>query len=133
MMTEIQDRWYATGRRKSAIARVWLSPGTGLIKVNKREFEEYFGRPTSRLVVMQALELTEYAGKVDLMVNVCGGGMMGQAAAIKHGISRALEKKDPELRPTLKKAGYLTRDARVKERKKYGRRGARARFQFSKR
>jgi small subunit ribosomal protein S9 len=133
MTTDITDRIYATGRRKSAIARVWLSPGTGQIKINKREFEEYFGRPTSRLVVMQALELTDYDGKVDLMVNVCGGGMMGQAAAIKHGISRCLEKKDPELRPVLKKAGYLTRDARVKERKKYGRRGARARFQFSKR
>jgi len=133
MMTETPDRWYATGRRKAAIARVWLSPGTGQIKINKRDFEEYFGRATSRLVVMQALELTDNANKVDLMVNVCGGGMMGQAAAIKHGISRALEKMDPELRPTLKKVGYLTRDARVKERKKYGRRGARARFQFSKR
>lgn len=133
MMTETPDRWYATGRRKAAIARVWLSPGTGQIKINKRDFEEYFGRATSRLVVMQALELTDNAHKVDLMVNVCGGGMMGQAAAIKHGISRALEKMDPELRPTLKKVGYLTRDARVKERKKYGRRGARARFQFSKR
>ncbi len=133
MTTAATDRWYATGRRKSAIARVWMSLGTGEIKINKREFEEYFGRATSRLVVMQALELTDFAHKVDLMVNVCGGGMTGQAAAIKHGISRALEKMDPELRAQLKKAGYLTRDARVKERKKYGRRGARARFQFSKR
>ena len=133
MMTEATDRWYATGRRKSAIARVWMSLGTGEIKINKREFEDYFGRATSRLVVMQALELTDFAHKVDLKVNVCGGGMTGQASAIKHGISRALEKMDPELRAALKKAGYLTRDARVKERKKYGRRGARARFQFSKR
>lgn len=133
MMSEANERWYATGRRKSAIARVWMSLGSGEIKINKREFEDYFGRATSRLVVMQALELTDFAHKVDLMVNVCGGGMTGQAAAIKHGISRALEKMDPELRATLKKAGYLTRDARVKERKKYGRRGARARFQFSKR
>jgi len=133
MTTAVQDRWYATGRRKSAVARVWMSLGTGQIKVNKREFEDYFSRPTSRLVVKQALELTEFTEKVDLMCNVAGGGMMGQAAAIKHGISRALEKMDPELRPTLKKVGYLTRDARVKERKKYGRRGARARFQFSKR
>ncbi len=133
MMTESTDRWYATGRRKSAIARVWLSPGSGKILINKRSFEDYFGRATSRLVVMQALELTENAHKVDLMVNVRGGGMTGQAAAIKHGISRALEKMSSELRPVLKKAGYLTRDARVKERKKYGRRGARARFQFSKR
>jgi small subunit ribosomal protein S9 len=133
MTTAVQDRWYATGRRKSAVARVWMSLGTGQIKVNKREFDDYFSRPTSRLVVKQALELTEFTEKVDLMVNVCGGGMMGQAAAIKHGISRALEKMDPELRPALKKVGYLTRDARVKERKKYGRRGARARFQFSKR
>jgi small subunit ribosomal protein S9 len=133
MMTEAQDRWYATGRRKSAVARVWMTPGTGEIKVNKRDFEEYFGRATSRLVVMQSLELTDNAHKVDLKVTVRGGGMTGQAAAIKHGISRALEKMEPELRPALKKAGHLTRDARVKERKKYGRRGARARFQFSKR
>ena len=133
MTTETQDRWYATGRRKTAIARVWMSLGTGQITINKREFEEYFGRPTSRLVVLQALELTEFTQKVDLMVNVLGGGISGQAMAIKHGISRALEKMSPELRPTLKRAGYLTRDARVKERKKYGRRGARARFQFSKR
>jgi small subunit ribosomal protein S9 len=133
MMTKVSDRWYATGRRKCSIARVWLSPGTGQITINKRGFEEYFGRPTARLVVVQALELTENTGSLDLRVNVCGGGIMGQAAAIKHGISRALEKMQPDLRPTLKKAGYLTRDARVKERKKYGRRGARARFQFSKR
>ena len=133
MMTEMQDRWYATGRRKSAIARVYMTPGTGQITVNKRKFEEYFDRATSRLVVKQALELTDNTHKVDLMVNVRGGGSSGQAMAIKHGISRALDKMDGELRKPLKKAGYLTRDARVKERKKYGRRGARARFQFSKR
>ncbi|MFH2007168.1 MAG: 30S ribosomal protein S9 [bacterium] len=133
MTTETQDRWYATGRRKTSIARVWMSPGTGQITINKREFDEYFTRATSRLVVLQPLELTDAVQRFDLKVNVNGGGMSGQAMAIKHGISRALEKMSPELRPTLKRAGYLTRDARVKERKKYGRRGARARFQFSKR
>ena len=133
MITTMEDRWYATGRRKTAVARVWMSLGTGQIIVNKRPLDDYFSRAVARLVVMQALELTDYSSKVDLAVNVRGGGIMGQAAAIKHGISRALEKKQGDLRPVLKKAGYLTRDARVKERKKYGRRGARARFQFSKR
>ncbi|MDY0000211.1 MAG: 30S ribosomal protein S9 [Polyangia bacterium] len=126
-------KWYATGRRKHAVARVWMTPGTGQIVVNKRSFEDYFARATSRMVVMQPLDLVEATGRVDIRINVCGGGMSGQASAVKHGISRALEKMAGELRPTLKKAGFLTRDARVKERKKYGRRGARARFQFSKR
>ncbi len=132
-MIQMANRWYATGRRKCAVARVWMAPGTGQVTVNKRSLEDYFSRPVLRLVVQQALELTETEGKVDLEINVCGGGTSGQAAAVKHGISRALERMNADLRPTLKKAGFLTRDARVKERKKYGRRGARARFQFSKR
>lgn len=132
-MTDMDNRWYATGRRKCAVARVYLTPGTGEIVVNKRSLKNYFGRAVNRLVVRQALELTETTGKFDISVNVRGGGPSGQAMAVKHGISRALEKMNPDLRGTLKKAGFLTRDARVKERKKYGRRGARARFQFSKR
>lgn len=132
-MTDMQNRWDGTGRRKCAVARVWVTPGTGRIRVNKRDLDDYFSRAVARLIVRQPLELTNTTDKVDVFVNVRGGGMSGQAAAVKHGISRALEKMNAELRPTLKKAGFLTRDARVKERKKYGRRGARARFQFSKR
>jgi len=124
---------YATGRRKRAVARVWIQQGAGSIEINSRSLEEYFGRETSRMVFRQPLELTENAGNLDVFVRVRGGGLSGQAEAIRHGVSRALEKFDPELRPQLKKAGYLTRDARKKERKKYGQRGARARFQFSKR
>ena len=124
---------YATGRRKHAVARVWLQPGSGKIEINRRTLEDYFGRETSRMVFRQALELTETSGKLDVFVNVRGGGLSGQADAIRHGISRSLIKIDPAFRPALKKAGYLTRDARAKERKKYGQRGARARFQFSKR
>ena len=124
---------YATGRRKHAVARVWLQPGTGKIEINRRTLEDYFGRETSRMVFRQALELTETSGQFDVFVNVRGGGLSGQADAIRHGISRSLIKIEPAHRPALKKAGYLTRDARQKERKKYGQRGARARFQFSKR
>jgi len=124
---------YATGRRKHAVARVWLQPGNGKVEINQRSLEQYFGRETSRMVFRQALELTETTGRFDVFCNVSGGGLSGQADAIRHGISRALIKIDPALRPPLKKAGYLTRDARAKERKKYGQRGARARFQFSKR
>jgi small subunit ribosomal protein S9 len=124
---------YATGRRKHAVARVWLQPGTGKIEINHRTLEDYFGRETSRMVFRQPLELTETSGRFDVFVNVSGGGLSGQADAIRHGLSRALIKVDPTYRPPLKKAGYLTRDARQKERKKYGQRGARARFQFSKR
>jgi len=124
---------YATGRRKNAVARVWIQDGAGKIEINKRTLEVYFGRETSRMVFRQALELTETSGKFDIFVTVRGGGLSGQADAIRHGLSRALTKWNPELRPQLKKAGYLTRDARKKERKKYGQRGARARFQFSKR
>ena len=124
---------YATGRRKHAVARVWLQPGNGKVEINQRSLEQYFGRETSRMVFRQALELTETTDRFDVFCNVSGGGLSGQADAIRHGISRALIKIDPALRPPLKKAGYLTRDARAKERKKYGQRGARARFQFSKR
>jgi small subunit ribosomal protein S9 len=124
---------YATGRRKHAVARVWLQPGTGKVDINRRSLEDYFGRETSRMVFRQPLELTETTGRFDVFVNVSGGGLSGQADAIRHGISRGLIQVDPAYRPALKKAGYLTRDARAKERKKYGQRGARARFQFSKR
>jgi small subunit ribosomal protein S9 len=124
---------YATGRRKHAVARVWMQPGNGKVDINRRTLEDYFGRETSRMVFRQPLELTETTGRFDVFVNVSGGGLSGQADAIRHGISRGLIQIDPAYRPALKKAGYLTRDARQKERKKYGQRGARARFQFSKR
>ena len=132
-MPDVSKATYATGRRKHAIARVWLQPGSGKIAINDRTLEQYFGRETSRMVFRQALELTETSGQFDVFVNVRGGGLSGQADAIRHGISRSLIKIEPAHRPALKKAGYLTRDARQKERKKYGQRGARARFQFSKR
>jgi len=132
-MPDVSKATYATGRRKHAVARVWLQPGSGKIAINDRSLEQYFGRETSRMVFRQALELTETSGQFDVFVNVRGGGLSGQADAIRHGISRSLIKIDPAHRPSLKKAGYLTRDARQKERKKYGQRGARARFQFSKR
>jgi small subunit ribosomal protein S9 len=132
-MAETRVVYYATGRRKSAVARVRLMPGAGKVVINGRNLETYFPRATSRMVLMQPLVLTEAEGKFDLSVNVCGGGGSGQADAIKHGISRALCKFDATLRPPLKKAGFLTRDARVKERKKYGQPGARKRFQYSKR
>ena len=132
-MPDVSKATYATGRRKHAVARVWLQPGSGKIAINDRTLEEYFGRETSRMVFRQALELTETSGQFDVFVNVRGGGLSGQADAIRHGISRTLIKIEPAHRPALKKAGYLTRDARQKERKKYGQRGARARFQFSKR
>ena len=132
-MPDITKSVYATGRRKHAVARVWLQPGSGKVAINSRSLEDYFGRETSRMVFRQALELTETSGQFDVFVNVRGGGLSGQADAIRHGISRSLIKIEPAHRPALKKAGYLTRDARQKERKKYGQRGARARFQFSKR
>ncbi len=128
-----EQRFYATGKRKTSIARVWMQSGTGQILVNKRPVEEYFGRATSKMILRQPLELTDSMGKFDIFVNVLGGGPSGQAGAIKHGITKALLEVDPELRGTLKKAGFVTRDSRVKERKKYGRRGARRSFQFSKR
>jgi len=128
-----EQKYYATGKRKTSIARVYMKPGTGEITVNKRSLDEFFGRETSKMMVHQPLELTDNVGKFDIYVNVCGGGASGQAGAIKHGITKALLDADPELRGVLKKAGFITRDSRIKERKKYGRRGARRSFQFSKR
>lgn len=128
-----EQRFYATGKKKTSIARVWMQPGTGNIVVNKRSIDDYFGRETSKMVVRQPLELTENVGKFDITVNVAGGGPSGQAGAIKHGITKALLEADLALRGTLKKAGFITRDSRIKERKKYGRRAARRSFQFSKR
>ncbi len=123
----------ATGKRKSAIARVRLQPGTGTITCNGRTLEDYFPREASRMIIHQPLEATGGMGRYDISANLCGGGLSGQADALRHGISRALEKFDEGNRATLKKQGMLTRDARKKERKKYGQKGARARFQFSKR
>jgi small subunit ribosomal protein S9 len=124
---------YGTGKRKNAVARTRLFQGTGQITINDRPYEDYFPRKTLQMIVQQALKLTKLADKFDIKVNVCGGGVAGQAQAVRHGIARALLLVDPELRGTLKRAGFLTRDARKKERKKYGQRGARARFQYSKR
>ncbi len=128
-----EDRHYATGKRKNAIARVWLAIGSGKIVVNERALDDYFGRQTSRMVLLQPFELTQTLGRFDIVATVRGGGLSGQAGAIKHGISKALLSIDPAFRSILKSAGFLTRDSRVKERKKYGKRGARASFQFSKR
>lgn len=128
-----QERFHAVGKRKSAVARLWLKSGTGSITVNKRPVDEYLNREADRLLIKQPLTLTDTLDKYDIEVNVRGGGMSGQAGAIRHAISRALTLVDPDLRPPLKKAAMLTRDSRVRERKKYGLRGARARFQYSKR
>ena len=125
--------YLATGKRKSSIARVRIKAGSGKIVVNKRPLEEYFGTDILRMIVKQPLSLTNNVDKFDMAVNVCGGGISGQAGAIKHGITKALLEHDPELRAALKKAGYITRDSRIKERKKYGRKKARKSFQFSKR
>jgi small subunit ribosomal protein S9 len=125
--------FYGTGKRKSSVARVWLKPGTGKITVNSKTLDEYFGRETSKMIVRQPLELVEKLDIYDIYVTVQGGGDSGQAGAIKHGITKALLETDVELRGVLKKAGFITRDSRVKERKKYGKAAARARFQFSKR
>lgn len=129
-----EQRFYATGKKKTSVARVWVKPGgTGTIVINRRPLDEYFGRATSKMIVAQPLELTDNTGKFDISVNVSGGGPSGQAGAIKHGITKALLAIDPELRAVLKKAGFITRDSRIKERKKYGKKAARASFQFSKR
>ncbi len=125
--------WHAIGKRKCAIARVYMRPGSGKFVINHRDEEDYFGRDVLRMVIRQPFELTKLEGRYDIYVNACGGGLSGQADAIKHGISRALIIMNPELRSVLKKAGFLTRDSRVVERKKYGLRKARRRFQFSKR
>ena len=130
-MADIQ--YYGTGRRKTSTARVYLRPGTGSITVNKREFNAYFPNEALQMIIRQPLNLTETVDKFDILVNVDGGGTAGQAGAVRHGITRALIEFNSDLRPTLKKAGLITRDPRQKERKKYGQKGARARFQFSKR
>jgi small subunit ribosomal protein S9 len=126
--------YYGTGRRKTATARVRLIPeGSGVAIVNRLPMDEYFDREAVKMIIMQPFEVTETLGSFDLYVNVRGGGKAGQAGAIRHGIARALLQSDPELKPILKKSGFLTRDARMRERKKYGQKGARARYQFSKR
>ena len=128
-----EQRFYGTGKRKTAVARVWLQPGTGTVTINKRGVDDYIDRETSKMVIFQPMVLTGTFGKMDVLVNVQGGGGSGQAGAIRHGITKALLEFNPEFREVLKRAGFLTRDSRVKERKKYGRRSARARFQYSKR
>ncbi|NKB44821.1 MAG: 30S ribosomal protein S9 [Alphaproteobacteria bacterium] len=126
-------RSYATGRRKDAVARVWIKPGTGKITVNSRELENYFPRPVLRMLINQPFEVSNRENQFDVYCTVSGGGLSGQAGALRHGISQALTLFEPDLRPALKKGGFLTRDSRVVERKKYGRRKARRSFQFSKR
>jgi small subunit ribosomal protein S9 len=130
-MADIQ--YYGTGRRKTSTARVYLRPGSGEIKVNRRGFENYFPNEALRMIINQPLRLTDNASKFDILVNVAGGGISGQAGAVRHGITRALMEYNADLRSVLKKAGLVTRDPRQKERKKYGQKGARKRFQFSKR
>lgn len=132
-MATTDNRTYATGKRKTASARVYIKPGTGQIIVNKRKFEDYFVRETSQMIAKQPLELLEMMDQFDILVNVRGGGTAAQAEAVRHGIARALVTADGERRPSLKRAGYLTRDSRKVERKKYGQPGARKRFQYSKR
>ena len=132
-MAEAAQIWSATGKRKNAVARIHLTPGTGAMLVNGKTLEEYFPRETLQILVKQPFEVSQGTGRFDVRAHVDGGGVSGQAGAVRHAIARALEKYDPALRPPLKRAGLLTRDARKKERKKYGQRGARARFQFSKR
>ena len=126
-------RSYATGKRKDAVARVWVKPGSGKIQVNGKEMNKYFVRPVLQMILRQPFDVAGVAGEFDVLATVKGGGLSGQAGAVKHGISKALQLYEPSLRPALKAAGFLTRDARVVERKKYGRRKARRSFQFSKR
>lgn len=133
MATATSAKIYSTGRRKTAIARVWLVPGGGTFLINDRTDEDYFRRPTARMVIRQPFEEVNLMGQYDVHVTVRGGGISAQAGAVRHGITRALMKIDKDLRPKLKAVGYVTRDPRKKERKKYGQRAARARFQFSKR
>ena len=130
-MAEIQ--YYGTGRRKTSTARVYLRPGVGDVLVNRKSFDTYFPNETLRMIIRQPLHLTETASKFDILINVSGGGPSGQAGAIRHGITRALIEFNADLRPALKQSGLITRDPRIKERKKYGQKGARKRFQFSKR
>ena len=128
-----EELYSATGKRKTSVARIWMKPGNGEIRINKMTAEEYLDREADRTTIMSPLQLTQLPDKFDIYVNVKGGGISGQAGAIRHGISRALVEMDASLREVLKKAGFLTRDSRMKERKKYGQPGARARFQYSKR
>lgn len=128
-----ENIYYATGKRKTAIARTWLKPGKGEIIINNRPVNDYFKIPSAKIIMLQPLVLTNNLGSYDIKVRVLGGGISGQAGAIRHGITKALINIDPDLRQILKKAGFVKRDPRVKERKKYGQKGARARFQFSKR
>jgi len=132
-MSRREEQWSATGRRKESTARVWIKPGSGVIEINDRPVEAYFGRPALRMIMNQPLEVVEQVGKLDLSVNVMGGGLAGQAGAVRMGLARALVAMNAELRGVLKKAGFLTRDSREVERKKYGRAGARKRFQYGKR
>jgi small subunit ribosomal protein S9 len=132
-MAAVVDRFYATGRRKTSVARVWIRPGAGRIVVNRRPFEDYFPRETLRMIIAQPLEVTSTVGQFDIFVTVGGGGPTGQAGAVRHGLSRALSRFDEKFRLPLKKAGLLTRDPRMRERKKYGQPGARQKFQYSKR
>ena len=130
---DAQGRAYATGRRKNAVARVWVKPGTGKITINGRDQKVYFARPTQQMVIQQPFDVTQRRDQFDVIATVSGGGLSGQAGAVRHGISQALSKFEPALRGAMKSNGFLTRDSRVVERKKYGRAGARRRFQFSKR
>jgi small subunit ribosomal protein S9 len=130
---ESANQFYATGKRKSSVAKVWLMPGTGKIIVNNRELDDYFDVPANRNVLTSPLVLTDKSDAFDIKITVMGGGYTGQAGAIRQGVSKALVLSDPDLRGVLKSAGFITRDARQKERKKYGKKGARASFQFSKR
>ena len=132
-MAVVLDRFYGTGRRKTSVARVWIRPGAGRIVVNRRAFEDYFPRETLRMIIAQPLQVTGTAGQLDITITVGGGGPTGQAGAVRHGISRALARFDEKFRLPLKKAGLLTRDPRMRERKKYGQPGARQKFQYSKR
>jgi small subunit ribosomal protein S9 len=129
----VVERCYGTGRRKTSVARVWIRPGSGRIVVNRRPFEEYFPRETLRMIITQPLEVANAVGQFDVLVRVTGGGPSGQAGAVRHGLARALVVFDDKLRQPLKKAGLLTRDPRMRERKKYGQPGARQKFQYSKR
>jgi small subunit ribosomal protein S9 len=130
---DAQGRAYATGKRKDAVARVWIKPGPGQITINEKPVEQYFARPVLRMILQQPLHVANRAGQFDIVVTVAGGGLSGQAGAVRHGLAKALTSFEPELRPALKKEGFLTRDPRVVERKKYGKKKARRSFQFSKR
>ncbi|MBW1763144.1 MAG: 30S ribosomal protein S9 [Deltaproteobacteria bacterium] len=127
------ELYHSVGKRKTSVARIWMKPGSGVITVNNKSFEDYFVMSSGRNVIKQPLEITDTVGKYDILINVKGGGISGQAGAVRHGITRALIQVNPEFRGPLKKASLVTRDSRIKERKKYGQPGARARFQYSKR